>query len=190
METGGGLFDEHPEIQAGEVSMGTDSDARDKQTPVQLHPDKVTEQEPQPVEMTETQAPADQTTLVPNEEEAFALEPIDITAGVKETRQRRKRKLVVDEIKELAGDLIKSQLKDTSDIVSTLDLAPPTKKLMLWKETGGAEKLFGLPGRQCNADHIIKVRLGLLLVLPTFWISYVHYRPAALGVRRIDTSCQ
>ena len=81
------------------------------------------------------------------------------TAGVKETRQRRKRKLVVDEIKELAGDLIKSQLKDTSDIVSTLDLAPPTKKLMLWKETGGAEKLFGLPGRQSNADNIVKVLL-------------------------------
>ena len=40
METGGGLFDEHPELQAAEVSMGTDSDARDKQTPVQLHPDK------------------------------------------------------------------------------------------------------------------------------------------------------
>ena len=39
----------------------------------------VTEQEPQPAEMTEHQAPADQTTLVPNEEEAFALEPIDIT---------------------------------------------------------------------------------------------------------------
>ena len=90
---------------------------------------------------------------------------IVFTAGVKETRQRRKRKLVVDEIKELAGDLIKSQLKDTSDIVSTLDLAPPTKKLMLWKETGGAEKLFGLPGRHSNADHIIKVRFALLCCL-------------------------
>ena len=43
--------------------------------------------------------------------------------------------------------------------------APPTKKLMLWKETGGAEKLFGLPGRHSNADHIIKVRFALLCCL-------------------------
>lgn len=64
---------------------------------------------------------------------------------------------MVDEVKELAGDLIKSQLKDTSDIVTSLDLAPPTKKLMLWKETGGAEKLFGLPGRLHNSKRILGV---------------------------------
>ena len=40
METGGGLFDEHPEIQAGDVSMGTDADTTDKRTPQQLQPDK------------------------------------------------------------------------------------------------------------------------------------------------------
>lgn len=79
--------------------------------------------------------------------------------GVKESRQKRKRKLVVDEVKELAGDLIKSQLKDTSDIVTSLDLAPPTKKLMLWKETGGAEKLFGLPGRLHNSKRILVVNI-------------------------------
>ncbi|XP_022103586.1 double-strand-break repair protein rad21 homolog isoform X1 [Acanthaster planci] len=158
METGGGLFDEQPEIPAGEVSMGPEVAPTEKQPTQQIQRDKdAAETETPQAEMVEAQAPADQTTLVPNEEEAFALEPIDITAGVKETRQRRKRKLVVDEIKELAGDLIKSQLKDTSDIVSTLDLAPPTKKLMLWKETGGAEKLFNLPGRQSNSDPIIKV---------------------------------
>ena len=87
--------------------------------------------------------------------------------GVKETRQRRKRKLVVDDIKELAGDLIKAQLKDTSDIVTTLDLAPPTKKLMLWKETGGAEKLFSLPGRQLSSKPILKVNFcDTLAVIP------------------------
>jgi cohesin complex subunit SCC1 len=42
---------------------------------------------------------------------------------------------------------MKLQLSDTSDIISTLDLAPPTKKLMHWKETGGVEKLFSLPAR-------------------------------------------
>ncbi|XP_072175982.1 double-strand-break repair protein rad21 homolog [Diadema setosum] len=149
-----GLFDEQPEIQAGEVSMG--GHASGESTPERpTEPEKEAPAPPTGEQV--EQALADQTTLVQNEEDAFALEPIDISAGVKETRQRRKRKLIVDEIKELAGDVIKSQLKDTSDIVSTLDLAPPTKKLMLWKETGGAEKLFSLPGRQHTSIVILQI---------------------------------
>ena len=93
-----------------------------------------------------------------------------LAAGMKETRQRRKRKLIVDEMKELAGDVIKSQLKDTSDIISTLDLAPPTKKLMLWKETGGAEKLFCLPARQHTSIFILSVSL---LSLAPWFSSYL-----------------
>jgi hypothetical protein len=53
----------------------------------------------------------------------------------------------VDEVKNISGEEMKAQLSDTSDIVTTLDLAPPTKRLMHWKETGGVEKLFALPGR-------------------------------------------
>lgn len=52
---------------------------------------------------------------------------------------------------------MKSQLSDTSDIVTTLDLAPPTKRLMHWKETGGVEKLFALPGRPIPARVLFKV---------------------------------
>ena len=57
------------------------------------------------------------------------------------------------------------QLSDTTDIVTTLDLAPPTKRLMHWKETGGVEKLFALPGRTLNSQFIFKgyqVRYSLL----------------------------
>ncbi|XP_041360635.1 double-strand-break repair protein rad21 homolog isoform X4 [Gigantopelta aegis] len=90
----------------------------------------------------------EQTTLVPNEEEAFALEPLDVTAVAgTEKKTKRKRKLIVDEQKGIPSETMKLQLSDTSDIVTTLDLAPPTKKLMHWKETGGVEKLFALPGR-------------------------------------------
>lgn len=97
----------------------------------------------------------DQTTLVPNEEEAFALEPIDIT--VKETKAKRKRKLIVDSVKELDSKTIRAQLSDYSDIVTTLDLAPPTKKLMLWKETGGVEKLFSLPAQPLWNSRLLKL---------------------------------
>lgn len=51
---------------------------------------------------------------------------------------------------------MKNQLSDTSDIVTTLDLAPPTKRLMHWKETGGVEKLFALPARPIPARLLFK----------------------------------
>jgi cohesin complex subunit SCC1 len=35
----------------------------------------------------------------------------------------------VDEVKAISGEEMKAQLSDTSDIVTTLDLAPPTKRL-------------------------------------------------------------
>ncbi|XP_033126897.1 double-strand-break repair protein rad21 homolog [Anneissia japonica] len=165
------LFDEHPEIPAGEIqlrpedAMSTTSstgkkDDEDKEreaTIAEVESQESSANKASNEENSEQQsnAPVDQTTLVANEEEAFALEPLDVT-GVKEIRHRRKRKLIVDEVKELAGDIIKAQLKDTSDIVTTLDLAPPTKKLMLWKETGGAEKLFVLPGRLHASEIILR----------------------------------
>ena len=66
--------------------------------------------------------------------------------------------MIVDEVKNISGEEMKAQLSDTSDIVTSLDLAPPTKRLMHWKETGGVEKLFALPGRNISARCLFKVR--------------------------------
>lgn len=74
-----------------------------------------------------------------------------------ERKTKRKRKLIVDEQKGIASETMKMQLADTSEIMTTLDLAPPTKKLMHWKETGGVEKLFALPGRPITSKKIAKV---------------------------------
>jgi len=98
----------------------------------------------------------DTTTLLHNEEESFALAPVDASAIKGFTRAKRKRKLIVDETKAITGEEMKGQLSDTSDIVTTLDLAPPTKRLMHWKETGGVEKLFALPGRTLQSAIIFK----------------------------------
>ena len=76
---------------------------------------------------------------------------------VKETKAKRKRKLIVDSVKELDSKTIRAQLSDYSDIVTTLDLAPPTKKLMMWKETGGVEKLFSLPAQPLWNARLLKV---------------------------------
>lgn len=83
------------------------------------------------------------------EEESFALAPVEVLRNA--PKAKKKRKLIVDEVKNISGEEMKNQLANTSDIVTTLDLAPPTKRLMSWKETGGVEKLFGLPAREIPA---------------------------------------
>ena len=71
---------------------------------------------------------------------------------------------------------MKSQLSDTSDIVTTLDLAPPTRRLMHWKETGGVEKLFALPGRPIPARSLFRVRkLFYKLCFHTFNLLTFYY---------------
>lgn len=99
------------------------------------------------------------TTLIQNENESFALEPLDATAatGLEKQRTKRKRRLIVDEVKAISGEDMKSQLNDYVDILTTLDLAPPTKKLMGFKETGGVDKLFTGPGLQFASKQLLKV---------------------------------
>ncbi len=60
----------------------------------------------------------------------------------KQRQTRKRKKLIVDEIKEIDSVSMKLQLSDTTNIVSTLELAPPTRQLMFWKESGTIEKLF------------------------------------------------
>ncbi|KAM9351023.1 double-strand-break repair protein rad21-like protein 1 [Symphorus nematophorus] len=86
-----------------------------------------------------------ETTLLANEEIAFALEPVAITPNSEKKRGKRKRKLIVDQTKELSSESIREQLSDYSDLVAPLDMAPPTLQLMQWKESGGADKLFAQP---------------------------------------------
>ncbi|XP_025832371.1 double-strand-break repair protein rad21 homolog isoform X2 [Agrilus planipennis] len=131
--------------------------------PPASQPTPAPEPEPQPESLEEPRptTPLDQTTLLQNEEESFALAPVD-TSALKDiywlgfTKTKRKRKLIVDEVKNISGEEMKQQLSDTTDIVTTLDLAPPTKRLMHWKETGGVEKLFALPARQIPSRVLFK----------------------------------
>ncbi|KAL0831956.1 hypothetical protein ABMA28_001459 [Loxostege sticticalis] len=104
----------------------------------------------------EAAAAGDNTTLLNNDEESFALAPVDATVLKGITKTKRKRKLIVDEVKNISGEEMKNQLSNTSDIVTTLDLAPPTRRLMHWKETGGVEKLFTLPARPIPSRVLFK----------------------------------
>ncbi|XP_014906472.1 RAD21 cohesin complex component b [Poecilia latipinna] len=153
-EDGGGIFDDPPAISEGVMmpqDHGEDEDDFDALSAGAPDSPDSGPTEPAPA-MTDQQ---EQTALAHNEEETFALEPIDIT--VKETKAKRKRKLIVDSVKELDSKTIRAQLSDYSDIVTTLDLAPPTKKLMMWKETGGVEKLFSLPAQPLWNARLLKM---------------------------------
>nr|XP_055024998.1 double-strand-break repair protein rad21-like protein 1 isoform X2 [Misgurnus anguillicaudatus] len=83
-----------------------------------------------------------ETTFLVHAEEGFALAPTAATPSSVKKRGKRKRKLVVDRSKELTNDVIKEHLSDTSDILTVLEIAPPTRQLMEWKENGGVKQLF------------------------------------------------
>lgn len=105
--------------------------------------------------------------LLPSWENDFLF----FSISVKETKAKRKRKLIVDSVKELDSKTIRAQLSDYSDIVTTLDLAPPTKKLMMWKETGGVEKLFSLPAQPLWNNRLLKViQFAEFIISYTFWL--------------------
>ncbi|KAJ0064863.1 hypothetical protein NL108_017017 [Boleophthalmus pectinirostris] len=96
-------------------------------------------------------------TLLPNEEEAFALEPVPVTPTFDKRRGTRKRKLVIDEAKQLTNEAIKEQLSDYSDLIAPLDMAPPTLQLMRWKESGATDKLFTQPCSNVITPEITEV---------------------------------
>ncbi|XP_070072457.1 double-strand-break repair protein rad21 homolog isoform X1 [Drosophila takahashii] len=121
--------------------------------------------------------PINEITLVPNEDEGFALAPLDATVYKGVTKAKRKRKLIIDEIKNISGEEMKAQLADTSDILTTLDLAPPTKRLMYWKETGGVEKLFSLPSRSIPARSLLTNYNRQLFSHSTFFEDFSSVAP-------------
>ena len=71
---------------------------------------------------------------------------------------KRKRKLVIDDAKEIDSGSMKTQLSDTTDIVGVLELAPPTRRLMHLKETGGIEKLFSLSATSIYSKTLQQVK--------------------------------
>ncbi|XP_075898386.1 double-strand-break repair protein rad21-like protein 1 [Nelusetta ayraudi] len=96
----------------------------------------------------------DETPILLTNNKAFALEPVLTTSNSRRKRGRRKRKLFVDQKKELSNDTIKEQLTHFSDLIVPMDLAPPTEQLMLWKESGGAHSLFTQPCSTVLAPQI------------------------------------
>lgn len=75
---------------------------------------------------------------------------------------KKKRKLIVDEQKAISSESMKVQLANGMDLITPLDLAPPTKKLMQWKESGGVERLLVLPGRPLLRKEHLQVSCSIV----------------------------
>ena len=88
------------------------------------------------------------------------------TTGVeKQKRAKRIRKLIIDDVKEIDSATMKSQLSDTTGILGSLELAPPTRQLMYMKENGVVDKLFSMTSRPMSSKLLQKV-----------WINSFRFR--------------
>jgi len=72
-------------------------------------------------------------------------------------KMKKKRRLIIDEQKLIPSDTMRAQLRRAADLVIPLELAPPTKRLMEWKDIGGVEKLLILPGRHIGPTRLRQV---------------------------------
>ena len=79
--------------------------------------------------------------------DSMVLDPViqDAQGLVPRRKRRRRLGIIIDEVKTLSGEEIKAQLSDTKDIVTALDLAPPSKQLMEVKRSANVDKLFAQP---------------------------------------------
>nr|XP_055122106.1 double-strand-break repair protein rad21-like protein 1 isoform X1 [Symphalangus syndactylus]XP_055122107.1 double-strand-break repair protein rad21-like protein 1 isoform X1 [Symphalangus syndactylus] len=96
-----------------------------------------------------------ETTLLSTEEDG-TLDPIDIS-DIAEKRKGKKRRLLIDPVKELSGKVIHKQLTSFVDTLMVLELAPPTRRLMMWKKRGGVDTLLSTA-----AQDLIHAELKML----------------------------
>ncbi|XP_063815199.1 double-strand-break repair protein rad21-like protein 1 isoform X2 [Pseudophryne corroboree] len=96
------------------------------------------------------------TTLLSNEEDGFILEPLDVSAIQIRKRSKRKRKLMVDNLKEISSSCMREQLINISDTLTSFDIAPPTHSLMERNITGGVQWLLSCPTQPIiNTDLLL-----------------------------------
>ncbi|KAM3872083.1 double-strand-break repair protein rad21-like protein 1 [Diretmus argenteus] len=122
----------------GDEDTGYDlsDDNREENEPMDVEPMDVEPMDVEPPTLNETSV----TTLLANAEEGFILEPVDVTPTLdKKKTGKRRRRLVVDQVKELSDETIREQMADYSDLVVPLHMTAPTRQIMQWRETGLAE---------------------------------------------------
>ncbi|XP_077016262.1 double-strand-break repair protein rad21-like protein 1 isoform X2 [Tamandua tetradactyla] len=98
----------------------------------------------------------EETILLSNEEDGFTLDPID-SSDIAEKRKGKRRKLLIDPVKEISSKTMHKQLTCFTDTLMVLELAPPTQRLMMWKKRGGVDTLLSTA-----AQSLIHAELKML----------------------------
>ncbi|KAM6453597.1 double-strand-break repair protein rad21-like protein 1 [Liasis olivaceus] len=106
-----------------------------------------------------------ETTLLSNEEDGFVLDPVLDSALIRKQRSKRKRKLLVDAVKQLSNATMQKQLISYEDTVTTLDIAPPTRKLMILQELGSVDKLLSRPSQPLFSKDLQRETVDVLSAL-------------------------
>uniref|UniRef100_A0A670I5C2 RAD21 cohesin complex component like 1 n=1 Tax=Podarcis muralis TaxID=64176 RepID=A0A670I5C2_PODMU len=102
-------------------------------------------------------SPINETTLLLSEEEEFVLEPLDNSVLTRKQRRKKKRKLLVDYVNQLSRKAMQNQLMNYEDTLTALDIAPPTRRLMILQDLGSADKLLGRPTQTTINEDLQKV---------------------------------
>ncbi|XP_026546390.1 double-strand-break repair protein rad21 homolog [Notechis scutatus] len=95
-----------------------------------------------------------ETTLLFSEEDGFVPYPIEVYLFLKKRRSKRKRKLLIDPVKQLSKATMQKQLANYGDTLAPLKIAPPTRKLMILQELGSADKLMTRPTQPCFSKDL------------------------------------
>ncbi|KAM9683293.1 double-strand-break repair protein rad21-like protein 1 isoform 3-T3 [Dama dama] len=77
-----------------------------------------------------------------NTEISLLPEPPNTVVDIAEKRKGKNRKLLIDPVKEISSKIMHRQLTSFTDTLMVLELAPPTQRLMMWKQKGGADTLL------------------------------------------------
>ncbi|XP_012310698.2 double-strand-break repair protein rad21-like protein 1 isoform X3 [Aotus nancymaae] len=92
-----------------------------------------------------------------NREISLPPEPPSSLVDIAEKRKGKKRRLLIDPVKELSSKVIHKQLTSFADTLMILELAPPTQRLMMWKKKGGVDTLLSTA-----AQDLIHAELKML----------------------------
>ncbi|KAM4818678.1 double-strand-break repair protein rad21-like protein 1 [Thomomys bottae] len=95
-------------------------------------------------------------TTITAEQEGFSLPLVDVS-GTSGTRKRKRRRLLIDPVKELSSQRICEQFTSCEDTLKAFEIAPPTRKLMLLKERNKASTLLSTPCQCLASDHLKKL---------------------------------
>lgn len=82
---------------------------------------------------------------------------------IAEKRKGKKRKLLIDPIKEISSKIMHRQLTSFTDTLMVLELAPPTQRLMMWKQRGGADTLLSTAAQDLTHAELKMVIVSILL---------------------------